>query len=96
MNRTTLKKDNTEKENLAINKSDIAVNKSYIAVNKSDIAVNILDIAVNKLDIAVNTVQKRTWGCGGIRAVLVYTWLRSVAVRKRHADARRYCDARTY
>ena len=56
-------KDSSEKENLAVNKSNIAVNKSDIAVNMSDIAVNTVQIA-------------NRWG---VRAILVYTWLWSVA-----------------
>ena len=61
---------------MAVNKSDIAVSK--LDINKSVIAVNKSDSAVNKSDIAVNTVQICTWG-GGIRALLIYTWLCSVA-----------------
>ena len=68
------KKGNCEKENVAVNKSDIAVNKSDIAVNKSD-------ISFNTSDIAVNTVTIPTWG-GGIREILVYSWLCSVAKKQ--------------
>ena len=81
VNKKNLKNDSSEKENLAVNKSDITVNKSdiavNIAVNKSDIAVNKSDIVVNKSGIAVNTVQIPT--LGGIKAILMYTWLCSVA-----------------
>ena len=72
---TNLKKDSSEKEKSEKGqfcKPDIAVNKSDIVVNKSD-------IVVNKSDIAVTTIKNRIWVGKGVRALLVYTCLCSVA-----------------
>ena len=52
----------------------------WSTVNKSDQAVKKSDLSpVNKSDLLVNTVQIITMRGGGIRPILVYTWLCSVA-----------------
>ena len=85
LNKTNVKKAILERKNLKKDRSTSRTWRSTIRTwryksdltgNKSDLTVNKSNLAVNKSDMAVNTVQMRSgWG----RAILVYTWLCSVA-----------------